>query len=95
MKKYKELILLIALTGIPGYALSYLSYLIVFDFDNFIELEKSLTSKQKIYHFFVFWLNSINIILVYILAVLQLFFSYKLLKMCFRGFVILFKILRK
>jgi len=95
MKINKELILVIIGTGFLGGMFLHLSYLIIFDYESFVGNINSSTSKQKIYYLLIFCLNSMSPILRYLFAILQVFISYKLLKMCIRSVFILFKLLKK
>lgn len=94
MKKHKELIVLVLGSFCLAIILLYLSYIILFEFNDFQELEKSSTSKQKVFYIFIFWLESISSYLRYAWVLLQLFFGYKLLEFSFAGCKLFIKKLR-
>lgn len=94
MKKHKELVVLVFGSFCLVIILFYLSYIIAFEFNDFQELEKSSTSKQKVFYIFLFWLESKSSYLRYAWVVFQLFLGYKLLKFSFKGYKLLMKKLK-
>ena len=84
LKEYASILVLILFFLILVLSPLYMSYKLVFEFENFKTNTETATLKQNIYYVFVLGLNYISAILRYVLVVLQIYFSYKVVQMGYK-----------
>ncbi len=84
LKEFSYLLILALFFLIVVISPLYMSYKLVFDFENFKANTETATLKQNIYYVFVMGLNSISPILRYVLVLIQIYFSYMVIQMGYK-----------